>query len=367
MTGRTDVCPPAPGANSGRLGDTERPREGAAPTRPTGTAQRRPRPRPPATAAPASPRRCGPLAGTPPPRHPSLLLKRRAPLAPRKGPRRARRGLAAVPPPAERGPRSAAQPTSGSPAGPRGWAEPGAGGTGCPCPAPSARGVGAREPGRPEREPCGGRSAQGPGRAGARGAEGSRGGTRRPAGARAAVRAAGTRTRDPARGRGCGGSRARVRGVPGEGAGGPGRGRGRGAGSRRTAATYLLVRDPLRLLQAEGAAEGAVLGYHAQAAGGAHQLLGVAARGHLGGHDAATALASRPDPRPARSPALPAWRTRAASNRHARPGARANRSPGSAPQRGLQPCGRPPIGREDAAKHAPPPGTIETLDWSVSL
>lgn len=108
-------------------------------------------------------------------------------------------------------------------------------------------------------------------------------------------------------------------------------GRGGGAGSWRAAATYLLVRDPLRLLQAEGAAKGAVLGHHAQAARGAHQLLGVATRGHLGRHDAASALASRPDPSPAKSPAPPAWMTGAASNRHARLGARANRRSGSAP------------------------------------
>lgn len=79
-------------------------------------------------------------------------------------------------------------------------------------------------------------------------------------------------------------------------------GRGLGAGSWRAAATYLLIRDPLRLLQAEGAAKGAVLGHHTQAARGAHQLLGVAARGHLGGHDAATAIAPRPGPSPRQEP-----------------------------------------------------------------
>lgn len=91
------------------------------------------------------------------------------------------------------------------------------------------------------------------------------------------------------------------------------RGAGRGQGARGTdaglagTATYLFVGYPLRLLQAKRAAEGTVLGHHAQAAGGAHQLLGVAARGHLGGHDAASALARRAhtDPRPAKSPAPP--------------------------------------------------------------
>lgn len=38
----------------------------------------------------------------------------------------------------------------------------------------------------------------------------------------------------------------------------------------------LLVGHPGRLVQAEGAAGGAVLGHHAQPAEGAHQLLGVA-------------------------------------------------------------------------------------------
>lgn len=122
--------------------------------------------------------------------------------------------------------------------------------------------------------------------------------------------------------RGDGACRARGRG-PGPRAGGPrrlrvawvprrgreelGADRGRGRGTEGGTATYLLVGYPLRLLQAKRAAEGAVLGHHAQAAGGAHQLLGVAARGHLGGHDAASALARRPhtDPRPAKSPAPP--------------------------------------------------------------
>lgn len=101
------------------------------------------------------------------------------------------------------------------------------------------------------------------------------------------------------------------RGRAGEGCRGAGRAREptRARTSWRAAETYLLVRDPLRLLQAERAAEGAVLRHHAQAAGGAHQLLGIAARGHLGGHDAAPQLARRPPPAtrpsPPRSPAPP--------------------------------------------------------------
>lgn len=72
--------------------------------RPSGTARRLPRPRPPATAAPAAPSRCGPLTRTPSsPSTRSLLLKPRAPLAPRKGRPRARRGPGRRPP-AERGP-----------------------------------------------------------------------------------------------------------------------------------------------------------------------------------------------------------------------------------------------------------------------
>jgi hypothetical protein len=50
------------------------------------------------------------------------------------------------------------------------------------------------------------------------------------------------------------------------------------------ARTHLLVRNPLRLLQAERASEGAVLRHHAQATWRAHKLLGVATRGHPRGH-----------------------------------------------------------------------------------
>lgn len=118
---------------------------------------------------------------------------------------------------------------------------------------------------------------------------------------------------------GAGGAGSRGRGAPrgpGESARTPG-GPGERPGSRgwRAAATYLLVRDPRRLLQAEGAAVGAVLRHHAQAAGRAHQLLGVAARGHLGGHNAGGALARRsppaargpqPGPSPSGAPPRPA-------------------------------------------------------------
>lgn len=156
---------------------------------------------------------------------------------------------------------------------------------------------------------------------------------------------------------GAGGAGSRGRGAlrgPGESARTPG-GPGERPGSRgwRAAATYLLVRDPRRLLQAEGAAVGAVLRHHAQAAGRAHQLLGVAARGHLGGHDAAGALARCPPPAarsPARAPreprpAPPAWLTAPASSRQARLRARTNRCSGSAPPP------RAPIG----ARAPPPP------------
>lgn len=59
---------------------------------------------------------------------------------------------------------------------------------------------------------------------------------------------------------------------------------------------YLLVRHPGGLVQAEGAAGGAVLGHHAQPAGRAHQLLGVAglAARHLPPSSSATATRSPP-------------------------------------------------------------------------
>lgn len=163
------------------------------------------------------------------------------------------------------------------------------------------------------------------------------------------------------------------RGRAGEGCRGAGRAREptRARTSWRAAETYLLVRDPLRLLQAERAAEGAVLRHHAQAAGGAHQLLGIAARGHLGGHDAAPQLARRPPPAtrpsPPRAPprpAPPARLTAPAPNRHALPGAQANRRLGPAPSLRspiavrappLPPCARPPIGSEGRPQLAPPP------------
>ena len=220
---------------------------------------------------------------------------------------------------------------------------------------------GVGEPGRPEREPGRGHCAQGPGRAGAR-SPGTRGTDDGRGGPRKGSRSQTKRFAGPGRGtrearRAWGADRVALASERDPG-------RGRGAGSRRAVATYLLIRDPLRLLQAEGAAKGAVLGHHAQAAGGAHQLLGVAARGHLGGHDAATAFARGPGPRPVRSPAPPAWMTTAASNRHARPGERANRYPGPAPTlscsihavappRPLR--GPTPIGSEGPPRHAPPP------------
>lgn len=115
-----------------------------------------------------------------------------------------------------------------------------------------------------------------------------------------------------------------------------GGGRRRSAGARTrgrpAAATYLLVRDPLRLLQAERTAEGTVLWHHAEAAGRAHQLLGIAACSHLGGHDAASAVAHRPrtGPSPAKSPAPPVRLTAPAPNRHVRSEGRANRRQDSA-------------------------------------
>lgn len=63
-----------------------------------------------------------------------------------------------------------------------------------------------------------------------------------------------------------------------------GGGRRPGSGWGRGARTHLLIRNPLRFLQAERASEGAVLRDHAQAAGRAHELLGVATRGHPRGH-----------------------------------------------------------------------------------
>lgn len=38
---------------------------------------------------------------------------------------------------------------------------------------------------------------------------------------------------------------------------------------------HLFIRDPLRLVQGEGAVEGAVFGHHAEAAGAADQFLSV--------------------------------------------------------------------------------------------
>lgn len=88
--------------------------------------------------------------------------------------------------------------------------------------------------------------------------------------------------------------------------------RGRGRETPRLwlwtrARTHLLVRDPLRLLQAERASEGAVLRHHAQAAGRAHKLLGVATRGHPRGHVSAGAphATARAEPRKGATPPRP--------------------------------------------------------------
>lgn len=199
------------------------------------------------------------------------------------------------------------------------------------------------------------------------------GGAGSPSGRSAGAEGAGSRGRGALRG-------------PGESARTPG-GPGERPGSRgwRAAATYLLVRDPRRLLQAEGAAVGAVLRHHAQAAGRAHQLLGVAARGHLGGHDAAGALARcpppaargpQPGPSPSGAPPRPASvadsaRVQSPSQAQSTDQSVLGIRPAAAcSNRGKGTSSAPAAGHQWSARTLPstprPLGATETSDWPVS-